>query len=348
MKKIRIYCLHPEINSVSDLVKYLHIKDLSIITGMIWDEINPDYLIVSEHIYFKPKYKKEFCKYVNRKDIIFIFLAGECIAPDLNIFDYAIVFDRKLIDMDRIGRIPTNFFFRDSMISLNNDISEIEASDELNNRKFCNFIYSNPNADPMRDFLFYEISKYKKVDSLGAHLNNVGNKTTRYDRNWREISIKQKSNYKFTIACENASYEGYTSEKLLTSFQAHSIPIYWGNPYIEEEYNGNAFINCNKYNNINDIVKIIKEIDSNDSMWKKMVSEPWQTKEQVLQMNKEMQDYLEFINNIFTQPLSMARRRPRGTVPSIYLRSFTYKYSLFDIYKEKIVRKIIKKDVKND
>lgn len=339
MDEIRIYCLHPAINCLTDMVKYLHIHNLKIINNMVWDEKNPNYLIVSEHIYFNPKYKKKFCKYLKKDNIIFIFMAGECISPDLNIFDYAIVFDRKLIDLDRISRIPPNIFFQESMLNMANNFSDKIASEEVRKRKFCNFIYSNSKADSMRDFLFYEISKYKKVDSLGKHLNNTDIKPTRGNKNWREISIEQKSKYKFTIACENASYEGYTSEKLLTSFQAHSIPIYWGNPYVEEEYNEKAFINCNKYRNINDVMEIIKKIDDDDLLWKRMVCEPWQTKEQVLQMEQEMKNYQEFIINIFSQPINIARRRPRGTAPNIYLRTFSYKYSVFDIYKEKVFRK---------
>lgn len=46
-----------------------------------------------------------------KQDCIFIFYAGECISPDLNIFDYAIVFDRHLKCDDRIIRRPTLDFY---------------------------------------------------------------------------------------------------------------------------------------------------------------------------------------------------------------------------------------------
>ena len=40
---------------------------------------------------------------------------------------------------------------------------------------FCNFVYSNSGwADPIREKFYKEISKYKRVDSGGAYLNNIG------------------------------------------------------------------------------------------------------------------------------------------------------------------------------
>ena len=64
-----------------------------------------------------------------------------------------------------------------------------------------------------------------------------GENGDRAQQNWMESSVEQKSYYKFTIAAENAAFPGYTSEKLMTSFQAHSIPIYWGNRDVVDEFN---------------------------------------------------------------------------------------------------------------
>ena len=36
-------------------------------------------------------------------------------------------------------------------------------------------MYSNNiNSDPVRDLFFRQLSKYRKVDSGGRHLNNIG------------------------------------------------------------------------------------------------------------------------------------------------------------------------------
>lgn len=131
-----------------------------------------------------------------------------------------------------------------------------------------------------------------------------------------------KSNYKFSIASENATYEGYTSEKLLTSFMAHTVPIYWGNPYAAEEYNPEAFIRCNDYSDFDDVVRRVREIDTNDELWAHIVSQPWQTEEQRRASQKRYESCREFIAHIFTQPLKAAKRRPAGTWPQIYERNF--------------------------
>ena len=59
--------------------------------------------------------------------------------------------------------------------------------------------------------------------------------------------------------------DGYTTEKLIQPFMAGSIPIYYGNPLVAEEFNRNAFIDCNVFDNDFDaVIEEIKRID-NDS-----------------------------------------------------------------------------------
>ncbi|MBQ7593786.1 MAG: hypothetical protein IJU48_05475 [Synergistaceae bacterium] len=129
---------------------------------------------------------------------------------------------------------------------------------------------------------------------------------------WQEVSIRLKSKYKFTIAAENSRSDGYTSEKLLTSFLAHSVPIYWGNPYVAEEYNPEAFINCSDYDNFDSVVKRVREIDENDELWAHIVSQPWQTEQQRNNSKKQYEHYKKFMVNIFTQPLNEASRHFEG------------------------------------
>lgn len=99
-----------------------------------------------------------------------IFSTGESISPDFNIYDYAIGFDNIKM-YDRYFRYPG---WADSY---NKELPKQyinKTEEELLNRKFCNFIYSNNNAPAIRNNLFKEISKYKQVDSWGKVLNNMG------------------------------------------------------------------------------------------------------------------------------------------------------------------------------
>ena len=321
MKKV--FCIHPNIQDINSFADYLGIIDTDLIKSLEWDADNPTYLFVSEHIYLNLRMFKKFKKFINNEDIIKIYLAGECIAPDMNLFDYAIVFDRELKDMDRIVRFPPTILHKKSIFQASNELDVSTAKNLLKNKnRFCCFIYSNKNAHPMRDKLFYEISKYKQVDSLGKHLHNVTIKSSRTDNNWRKLSVEMKSQYKFSIASENASYEGYTSEKLFSSFQAHTVPIYWGNPYVANEFNEKAFVNCAKFDNFDDLISLIKKIDENDDIWCEMVTQPWQTEEQVITSKKEVEKYYLFINRIFEQDIKNAHRIPLGTYPSRYREFF--------------------------
>lgn len=90
------------------------------------------------------------------------------------------------------------------------------------------------------------MNSYKKVDSLGAFLNNTGfhdGVGCSFEEKVRN-SIFLKARYKFTIAFENEISRGYTTEKVFMALEAHSIPIYWGNPEIGEIVNEKAIINC--------------------------------------------------------------------------------------------------------
>ena len=137
----------------------------------------------------------------------------------------------------------------------------------LNNKsKFCNFLYSNSHP-PERKKFFDKLSQYKQVDSGGSVLNNIG----------REIEqgkcIDWTENYKFNIAFENQRHEGYVTEKIMRSFLAKSIPIYWGSDFVERDFNPNSFIHVENMNDISYYINRIKEIDQDDDKYKTIMAE---------------------------------------------------------------------------
>ena len=325
-KTIRIYFLHKTILTLEDTVKYLNLDTQRY--NYVWDTKTPDYLFVSEHIYLKKRIYKKFLNII-KPDTIAIYCAGECIEPDLNLFDYAIVFDRNLHSGDRIVRMPAMYFHKASVFESKNNIHTIgEAKKILKSKKeFCNFLYSNSKAHPIRDQLFYAITKYKHVDSLGGHLRNVDDikgKLGEYD--WAAGGIGIKKHYRFSIASENASYEGYVTEKLLTSLQAHTVPLYWGDPGVKKEFNDRAFIYVNDYASLEEVVEKVKEIEENEDLWCRMILEPWQTEEQIERQEKEMNEYMAFLANIFDQDLRGALRRAQGTYPDEYRKWFKQRF----------------------
>lgn len=133
--------------------------------------------------------------------------------------------------------------------------------------KFCNFLYSNDKPTERKEF-FKELSEYKKVDSAGSVLNNMDTDVGRGE------DIEWTSNYKFNIAFENKKYPGYTTEKILRAFLAKTIPIYWGNPHIEEDFNKDAFINVKDSDDFSCYVEQVKELDEDDDKYKEMIMQP--------------------------------------------------------------------------
>lgn len=96
-------------------------------------------------------------------------------------------------------------------------------------------------------------------------MNNIGGAVS------DKFAFQQK--HKFSIAFENTSYCGYCTEKIVEAFAAGTIPIYWGDPRVAEDFNENAFVNCHNYETLDDIVARVKEIDENDKLCLSMLNE---------------------------------------------------------------------------
>lgn len=298
----KVYMLHPMTNDIDSFFRFLR---LPFIQGCVWDKDNPDILFASEWIYYKYKYYEDFRSLYNKVKLRVIFLS-EAIEPDWNLFDYAIGFNNLLKYEERFIRILSPIDMYHGFINASvNDIDTIDKAKILlkSKSKFCNFLYSNPHAHPMRDRLFYILSNYKRVDSLGMHLNNVEVKGTGYEGH-REECINLKSPYKFSIAAENAVYQGYTSEKIFTSLEAHTIPIYFGNPDIVEDVNPDSFINVNNFDSLDSLVEYIKMIDEDDNLWCKMISAAWLTPQQINQHKQRTLEYQTKMNRLLTDTIS--------------------------------------------
>jgi hypothetical protein len=329
MNKIKICCLHPAITSVESIRNVFRYDEREYGFEFVYDENMPEYVVTTEMIYFNRKYQEKFLHYL-KDDPIVIAFPGEFIVPDMNFTDYAIVWDRNLKMGDRIYRKPTMLYYKQfkKWQTNNNNTNAIVIGD----KKFCNFIYSNGSAHPFRDKLFYGLSEYKRIESLGEHLNNVGNIPTRNDNDWLSQSIELKSNYKFSISCNNHYYVGGIDEKLLTSLAAKSVPIFWGDPTVEEEFNPKAIINCHNYESIDQIIEVVRKVDQDDELWYDMISQPWQTDEQKRVTERETIKYREFLTNIFMQDKKSAKRAGEGTWKDLYMKWFEHHDDKFRVY----------------
>ena len=236
---------------------------------------NPDYIFFSI-------FGNENLKYNCKK----IFFTGENISPPMEYCDWSFSFDK--LDDNRNYRLPLYLLY-DGYYELINK----KVDDSLINRKFCNFVVSNGNCD-LRNNFFKKLSKYKKVDSGGRFLNNIGYAV--------DNKVKFQSEYKFSIAFENNAYrpgyDWYITEKVMEPMTVNSIPLYRGGSCINEDFNTKSFINYHDFNSEDYMIDYIIELDKDDSKYLKMLNQPWFIDNKI-PINNQLDSIKNFLYNLF-------------------------------------------------
>lgn len=167
--------------------------------------------------------------------------------------------------------------------------------------RFCLFAHRNPGC-PERNFFFQELSKYKKVDAVGRVFHNVD--FTIGENTYDKVELCKR--YKFLLSFENGSYPGYVTEKLVDGFYAAAVPIYWGSPTIDIDFDPRSFINCHDYKRWDEVIKRIIEVDENDALYEEILSVPKLRHGLV----NECMRYEPLLN--WWGEVVMKRRNPRG------------------------------------
>jgi hypothetical protein len=249
---------------------------------------NPDYLIYSvfggEHL-FNRKYER----------CIKIMWTGESVRADFKNCDYALSFDYS--DDPRNLRWPLYAQGASALVRPSEIVVETIASSKT---LFCNFLYSNGNCSTRNEF-FRLLSEYKRVDSGGDVLNNLGFRVG--DK--REF----QSRYKFTIAFENSSYPGYVTEKISDPLSVYSVPIYWGSPRIDEDFDSGCFVNCHEYDSFREVVDRVVSIDEDEDLYRSYLRSPC-FPGNVLPTCCREEYLLSFFTNVFADKLPRCHERP--------------------------------------
>lgn len=271
---------------------------------------SPDYVICSEFGYSHTRAKYRNC--------IKIMFSGENLVADFNSYDYAIGFNH--IDYeDRYLRLPLYVLYTDI---IDKAINKHKKADEdfLGRKGFCAYVISNPDASRERDDIIDSLGKYKELSSGGRYRNNVGG------------PVKDKlaflGDYRFSLAIENSRTSGYTTEKILQAFAAGTIPIYWGDPGIEREFNPDSFINAASFSSLEELSEYVAAIFEDDEKYLAMAKAP------ILADDSEAKKFFdekyteEFLCNIFDQPIDKAYRRNMVYFGRRYQERMTRLYGL--------------------
>lgn len=237
----------------------------------------PDYLFFSV-------FGNSHFNYFNCKKI---FYTGENITPKLGYCDYSFSFD--YLDDVRNYRLP-HYLLYDGYYEL---VRPKVIEESMSHRKFCNFVASNGACQERNDFV-NQLSKYKKVDSGGRWMNNIG----------YAVPDKRKfqSEYKFSVAFENNAYRpqhpGYTTEKIMEPMTVNSIPLYWGNPLVHQEFNTKSFVSFYDHGYFGQMIEHIIELDKDNDKYLEMLNQPWFVKNQIPENNK-IENIKKFLYSIF-------------------------------------------------
>jgi alpha(1,3/1,4) fucosyltransferase len=205
-----------------------------------------------------------------------VFITGENFEPDMNACEFAMTFS-TLIDHPNHLRLPLwvyenrRFGYGPERLIKSADMNWERIAAEKT--EFCNFVYLH--GVPFRDALFRRLSEYKKVDSAGPHLNNMGGWTVPMSPNRVAGKVEFFRRYKFTLAVENIIWPGYMTEKLVDPMYAWSIPIYVGDPQAKRDFDPAGYIDFTGYAAMNEMLEFVHEVDKNRDLYLKMLSTPY-------------------------------------------------------------------------
>jgi alpha(1,3/1,4) fucosyltransferase len=236
--------------------------------NVIRDDVNPNYLFFCDETFGTNNLKYDPNK------VLKIFFTGENRRPWNYNAHAAISFDH--LDGPSNYRLPlyvVEDWYQTKKLKMKSILDLTRNEKKVTNPlRFCSFIASN-GASVERNEAFYLLSQYKRVDSAGPLFNNVGYVLPR-GSNAQVHKLNFMEEAKFNLCYENSSYPGYVTEKLFHALYAGVVPIYWGSPTVELDFNPDAFISRHDYDTFEKMLDKIREIYHNDEMYQDMTHQP--------------------------------------------------------------------------
>ena len=142
--------------------------------------------------------------------------------------------------------------------------------------KFCAFVATNP-SNQNRNAAFSVLNQWRHVDSGGRLFCNLptGPIPAGLGGGGGELAkIEFYKNYKFVLTFENSSAPGYTTEKLFHAKVAGAVPIYWGDPFVDRDFDPSGYINANQASSAQDLIQLVAKVADDEDTWRKMASVP--------------------------------------------------------------------------
>jgi GR25 family glycosyltransferase involved in LPS biosynthesis len=133
----------------------------------------------------------------------------------------------------------------------------------ISRKEFCSFIVSNPHCNT-RNLFFKKLSTaYKKVNSAGKFLNNIGEPIgCLHEGGGQGDAAKHNylTKHKFNICFENTCESGYITEKVLQAKLAGCVPLYWGEQNIAIDFDQQGIVNLSG-KSLAEMIQTVKYLD---------------------------------------------------------------------------------------
>ena len=143
-------------------------------------------------------------------------------------------------------------------------------------KKFCAFVATNPKCQN-RNVAFQILNQWRPVDSGGRLFCNLpgGPIPAGLGGGGGEHSkLEFYKKYKYAITFENETAPGYTTEKLFHAKVAGCVPIYWGDKFVDRDFDQKGFLNANTVSTPQELIALIENLEKDPEAWKAMASVP--------------------------------------------------------------------------
>lgn len=288
--------------------------------NIIVDAINPDIVIYS-NLHFKEGEYDTFMKqnivhhHQSDRNKKFIYVSGE-VADFYNpIIDNPNVWSMgyQKFSHERYFRMPSYVLdawtlFDESRIfdtPFNWLLDKRNYEEIIKKQKgFCSITQAS-NVE-YRAKIFDKLSGYKEVTSSGPWRTNILPEDSLNKYQWlNEIYIGRNDGltyrekidffrkFKFNIAIHLTNTPYIVQEKLLHAFVSGAVPIFHGNEHIlEEGFNPETFINLHDFENLEDFLSTVIDIDTNNNIHKRMIQNP-------IFLDNKLPDYFDIDNILY-------------------------------------------------
>jgi len=265
--------------------------EVDIYKNLLKRNIQPSHII-----FFDIPSRLKFLKNPAFLNVVKIVYLSECkmIKPwnfrksNFQLFDYILTWSEDVLkDTNNSIKINNHFCYTDY------NLSDFNKYHSIKPKKLCVLISSNKNSThplelyslrksvlewfeenkPEHFHLYgYDWDKrYIRSPKVLKILNRFKFYTHRSSRIYTsyqgesESKIKTMANYKFSICFENAkSNQGYLTEKIFDSMISGSIPIYFGDPNVEQNIPSSCYVKYENFSSIGELFEYMTNISDEE------------------------------------------------------------------------------------